>query len=65
LRRVPTPTTTLKRAKDSFIRHQNVILKSYEEEIGNLDDKNYHSDSPNESRHNSDPNPSSSRETNE
>lgn len=31
LTRVPTPTTTLKRAKDSFIRHQNVILKSYEE----------------------------------
>lgn len=29
--RVPTPTTTLRRAKDSFINRQNVILKSYEE----------------------------------
>lgn len=31
LNRVPTPTTTLRRAKDSFINRQNIILRSYEE----------------------------------
>jgi transient receptor potential cation channel subfamily M protein 3 len=29
-----TPTTTLKRAKQSFVQRQNTLLKEYEEEIG-------------------------------
>ncbi|VDN06750.1 unnamed protein product [Thelazia callipaeda] len=32
-----TPTTTVRRAKESFLRHQNDIFKEYEEQIMDTD----------------------------
>jgi hypothetical protein len=39
-----TPTTTLRRAKPSFVRRQNTLLKEYEEEIGMPSGATAHSD---------------------
>uniref|UniRef100_A0A915DAN2 Ion transport domain-containing protein n=1 Tax=Ditylenchus dipsaci TaxID=166011 RepID=A0A915DAN2_9BILA len=39
--RVDTPNTTLRRARSSFIIHQNSVLKSFEEDVGGLSSSLY------------------------